>query len=226
MDWQVVCDFDGTMVDCDVTDVLLERFALPGWRDLEEAWQSGRIGSRECMEGQVALLRVSPAGLNDFVDTIALDPAFAGFLSACDEACLPVRVVSDGMDYPIRRILTRNGLGQVPVVANTLLFLPDGRYKLEFPYSAPDCRSGVCKCQVARNGKTRVLLVGDGRSDCCLAAEADLVFAKKTLLKFCVERQLPHLPCDNFQEAANLLETRNIRNSRSRSAVTALSSAV
>ena len=50
----------GTIVPCDATDFLFERFALPEWREAEQEWQSGRIGSRECMARQGALLRASP----------------------------------------------------------------------------------------------------------------------------------------------------------------------
>src|SRR4051812_17596784 len=48
-DWTVLCDFDGTISLRDVTDSLLERFGRPGWRELEQAWERGEIGSRECM---------------------------------------------------------------------------------------------------------------------------------------------------------------------------------
>ena len=56
----VFVDFDGTIVPCDATDFLFERFALPEWRDVERDWQAGKIGSRECMTRQVDLLRATP----------------------------------------------------------------------------------------------------------------------------------------------------------------------
>ena len=49
MDWRVFCDFDGTIALEDVTDSILERFALDGWQDIELQRKNGRIGSRECM---------------------------------------------------------------------------------------------------------------------------------------------------------------------------------
>ena len=58
--WQVLVDFDGTVAPDDPTDRLLERFADPLWRVVETAWQTGKISSRECMQKQVDLLRVSP----------------------------------------------------------------------------------------------------------------------------------------------------------------------
>jgi len=57
MNWRVLCDFDGTIALEDVTDSILERFALDGWQDVETEWKNGQIGSRECMAKQVALIR-------------------------------------------------------------------------------------------------------------------------------------------------------------------------
>src|SRR5438105_2768469 len=35
----VFCDFDGTITQIDGTDAVLERFALPEWRDWESLWR-------------------------------------------------------------------------------------------------------------------------------------------------------------------------------------------
>ena len=65
--WQLLIDFDGTIAPDDPTDHLFERFADPYWRVLEDDWQSGRMSSRECMQRQVDLLRVSPGVLDEDV---------------------------------------------------------------------------------------------------------------------------------------------------------------
>lgn len=54
--WRIQCDFDGTISLQDVADTLLTRHGMPGWQELEEAWERGEIGSHDCMCGQVALL--------------------------------------------------------------------------------------------------------------------------------------------------------------------------
>ena len=86
---------------------------------------------------------------------------------------IPLGIVSDGMDYPIKRILNRHGLRHVPVVANRMVYR-EGAYRLEFPYGREGCASGVCKCGVAEavSGDGKTLLIGDGLSDCCLARSA------------------------------------------------------
>jgi len=49
MKCRVFFDFDGTIAPVDTTDLLLERFAAPDWRQIEDDWKAGRIGSRECL---------------------------------------------------------------------------------------------------------------------------------------------------------------------------------
>src|SRR5262249_6907381 len=55
----VFLDFDGTITRRDATDAILEAYADPRWLQLEEAWKHGRIGSRECLTAQMALVRAS-----------------------------------------------------------------------------------------------------------------------------------------------------------------------
>ena len=210
--WNVVCDFDGTITPFDVTDAVLERFALPEWEELEARWLEGRINARECMRGQIALIRAPRAELDAFLDTVPVDPAFPGFVRFCEARGLDLTVVSDGMDYAIRRVLGRHGLGRVPVIANRLVVRPDG-YRLDFPFSDANCGSGVCKCRVAdglSGPDGNILLIGDGRSDCCLAARADFVLAKdnKELLRVCRDQDRAHLPYADFADIQALVAAR------------------
>ena len=91
------------------------------------------------------------------------------------------QVVSDGLDYAIQVILAREGMGDLPIVANRLLPAGPRRWKLETPWSRPDCASANCKCgQLAGQqaaGK-RVLYVGDGSSDFCVSGKAEHVLAR------------------------------------------------
>lgn len=204
--WNIICDFDGTITPYDVTDAILETFALPEWKAVEEAWVSGAITARACMARQTELLRAPRQDLDAFLDTVHVDPSFQGFMDFCRERGLAVRIVSDGMDYPIQRVLSRHGLAAVPLVANRLVFQDDGSWRLEFPYGASDCSSGVCKCRVAETGGGATLLIGDGRSDFCLARKADFVLAKegKDLLRFCEENNLPYAAYQNFSDVRAL----------------------
>jgi 2-hydroxy-3-keto-5-methylthiopentenyl-1-phosphate phosphatase len=207
--WRVLCDFDGTIATEDVTDSILTRFAAPEWQAIEAEWRSGRIGSRDCMARQVALIRATPAELDEHLATVEIDPHFADFVGLCRAHGMPVTVVSDGLDYAINALLAREGLADVPVIANRLESTGPDSYRLDFPNSNSDCRSasGNCKCLIAALGEapSQTLLIGDGVSDMCAAGVVDLVFAKHTLLDHCRKAGLAHVPCLNFADAESLM---------------------
>jgi 2,3-diketo-5-methylthio-1-phosphopentane phosphatase len=207
--WTILCDFDGTISHDDATDVLLERYARPGWEALEAQWKANRIGSRACMAGQVALLDADVATLDDCIDGLRLDAHFPGFVRAAQQAGHHLAVVSDGIDRCIRRSLARLDLAGVPVVSNRLEGAGPRDWRLAFPHAVASCRrsSGTCKCAVAAWMQPRrpILLIGDGSSDFCVAGVADLVFAKGRLIDHCLVNALPHRPIADFADALALL---------------------
>lgn len=209
MSVNIICDFDGTIALGDVTDSLLERFADASWKDVEAQWLAGKIGSRDCMARQVALIEADHERLNRYLDTIGVDPSFPSFVDKCSKfQDINLLVVSDGIDYVIKRILGNSALSGLRVKANSLVALPENRYRLEFPHSKPDCNvhAGTCKCAIAQmhGGKAwqanSTLLIGDGLSDICLASHAEFVFAKDRLLDHCRQNSIPHLPFATFAD--------------------------
>jgi 2-hydroxy-3-keto-5-methylthiopentenyl-1-phosphate phosphatase len=204
---RVLLDFDGTISKVDTTDLLLERFAARAWRDIEEDWKSGRIGSRECMVRQIDLVRATPAEMDALIATVEIDPGFRGFVDRFGSMGHALLVLSDGLDRTIRTVLDRADIN-VPYFANHLQWLGGDRWRLTFPHAKGTCASlaGNCKCGFAEQ-QPRLLniLVGDGRSDFCVAERADLVLAKGPLLRHCRETDLPHYGFETFDEATGLL---------------------
>jgi 2,3-diketo-5-methylthio-1-phosphopentane phosphatase len=199
-----IIDFDGTIAPTDTVDALLENFADPHWHRIEEQWVNGKINSRQCMASQLALVSADEKALRTFLSSVAIDPAFPEFARYASTFA-DLAIVSDGLDYPIQQALQRIAFPGIPVYANHLEFRPDG-LGLSFPYSEPACtvRSGVCKCSVARaanagRGMTTVL-IGDGRSDHCIAHQANYVFAKGSSVKYCTANNIPHIPFDSFAD--------------------------
>ena len=202
----VLVDFDGTIATDDTTDALLERFAEPGWLDIEADWQAGRIGSRECLVRQIDLIKASAKQYDDFVSSIEIDPGFRPFVEECRSRDFDIMVVSDGLDRTVGTVLRRAGL-DLPFRANRLQAVGTDRWRLTFPHARDDCQSlsGNCKCQFAEaaRGSVRVV-VGDGRSDFCIAGRADLVLAKSSLVEHCRRNALPHFAITNFDEATDI----------------------
>ena len=209
-DWTILCDFDGTVAVDDTTDTLLETFGRQGWEILERDWRAGRINSHDCMAGQVALLDMNRAELDAHLAQRAIDPDFPEFVRRVHANGIHVEILSDGLDYAIRTILARYALDWLPITSNRLQSVSAREWRLEFPNASSGCRvaSGTCKCvraQRAQSTRQRVLLVGDGASDFCVAEAADFVFAKGKLIAHCAAKNIAHAPIENFADALALL---------------------
>lgn len=203
---QLYCDFDGTITEEDATDYVLSRLADPQWEWIEQEWKAGRIGSAECMRQQIALIRANQETLDATLDEIAIDPNFLSFIGFCRQNAIHVTIVSDGVDYFIRRILSRLGLQHLPIIANQFTISPEG-YSLHSPNAAADCKSasGVCKCRVVALGAEPRIYIGDGRSDFCVSDKPELVFAKNSLAIFCTQQAIPYIAYDTFADVTEAL---------------------
>ena len=168
---RILLDFDGTVTLRDTVDAVLDQFALPEWHDIEAEWESGLIGSRDCMTRQVALIRATPEAMDRFVDSIEIDPTFIDLVMMNRRLGADLEIVSDGFELPVDR----------------------DRWTLLSPHAKEDCRSqaGTCKCAAGRG--RRAILIGDSRSDFCVAREAAFVFAKGRLADFCEAEGIAHL---------------------------------
>jgi len=205
--FHIFVDVDGTIATVDTTDRLLTRFADPAWLDIETEWRTGKIGSRACMARQIDLIRATPDELDAFINEIEIDPAFPAFVRFCRKQGYEVTIVSDGIDRTIDRVLARAGLN-LPFRANCLEWLGSDRWRLGFPYSRESCPAGAghCKCGSLEDAASVVrIVIGDGRSDFCMAEKADLVLAKGVLAEHCRSVGLHHLPFDDFTTATALL---------------------
>jgi len=205
---QLLLDFDGTITLQDTVDAILERFADPSWREVEREWTKGKIGSRECLARQVALIRATPEEINALVDTIEIDPGFGAFMSVCSELGYSVTIVSDGFQSNVARVLARANI-QCASKASSLVYLGNRRWRLESPFAQRFCDEGnsTCKCAVEAGYAGPTILVGDGRSDFCVAEKTDFVLGKGTLAKRCEEEGIAHAPIANLSDAVKLLRS-------------------
>jgi 2,3-diketo-5-methylthio-1-phosphopentane phosphatase len=205
----VFTDFDGTVTQLDVTDEILAQLAHPSWREIEQEWTRGLIGSRECLERQIALVDASADELHALIDAVPIDPTFAAFYRFARKRGIPLYVLSEGFDYWIERILKRAGVNG-PVRNGTHMFssalrLEGRRLIPSFPHSAQPCEHGCATCKatlIRRLGKGNypVIFVGDGLSDRFAVDEADVVFAKRQLLAYCQEHGKACRPFSTFAD--------------------------
>jgi 2-hydroxy-3-keto-5-methylthiopentenyl-1-phosphate phosphatase len=206
----VLVDFDGTACLHDVAEHLLERFGYPSWSDYDDAETRGEIGSREALAAQSGMLTAPQEQMLDFaVDHCELDPTFGPFVRWLEAKDVPITLVSDGFGFYIEPILEAAGLGHLDVVTNA--FVPDsGRPHLEHPNGHSECRGcGTCKMLAAVRAREHlgpVAFVGEGQSDRYGALYSDIVFAKKELVRICLEDGVPFLPWETFDDVRRVLE--------------------
>src|SRR5256714_15170402 len=103
----VFLDFDGTITRHDVVDVILETYADERWIEIERQWRAGRIGSRDCLRAQMALVRATRRELDPLVDSVEGGFGLAPLLEACARRRLAVDIVSHGFDYRIPLVRQR-----------------------------------------------------------------------------------------------------------------------
>jgi len=205
----VFTDFDGTITQRDVTDEILAQLAHPSWREVELEWTRGLIGSRECLERQIALVDTSVEDLDALIDAVPIDPGFASFYLFTHQRGVPLYVLSEGFDYVIARVLKRAGMldsvRNGMQVFSSALRLEGRRLIPSFPHSSPRCEHGCGTCKAAllrRLGERKhpIIFVGDGLSDRFAVDEADVVFAKRQLLAYCQEHGKVCRPFSTFAD--------------------------
>ncbi|HWB54029.1 MAG TPA: MtnX-like HAD-IB family phosphatase [Tepidisphaeraceae bacterium] len=185
---QVFIDFDGTLTTNDVIDQLIYRFSInDSWKEIEKLWVLQEIGSRQCLSDELALVRIDDEQLEVFLNSIQLDAGAGALLKLFKRHDIPVTVLSDGIDYFIKRILERHGIGGLSIRCNKMVRKGE-KIGLEFPYQQADCQASAAHCKCASAcvlGVTgrKSIYIGDGRSDLCAARKAEVVFAKGELAK-------------------------------------------
>jgi 2,3-diketo-5-methylthio-1-phosphopentane phosphatase len=211
----VFCDFDGTITDTDVTDEMLAQLAHPSWREIEQAWVQGLIGSRECLERQVALVETSEEELNALIDSVGIDPYFSKLCRFVRLRAIPFYVLSDGFDYVVRRVLRRQGVEgewrNGSHVFTSALRFEGRRLAVSFPNCKPPCGHGcaTCKPRIIRKlgPKHRpIIYIGDGLSDRFAVEECDVILAKRQLLVYCREKGLACHPFETFADVEEVLQ--------------------
>ncbi len=175
------------------------------WAEVIRRFENQEIGARECFLSECALIeKFDLEEFNRIIDNQRLDPGFVDFHNFCNSTGLQLTILSEGMDYYIRRILENNGL-EIPFYSNKFVLSGDKKsFHLEFPYSDSDCtKCGTSKRNILMNktGDDEIsVFIGDGFSDACVANYADIVFAKKSLASYCWKNNITYFEYQTFND--------------------------
>ena len=201
-------DFDDTAAVQNVAELLLHRFGAENWTDVRQHFRDGKLTLKEYQEITFREIRADRAAMQHYVKEHAtLRPWFPELRQFCDSRGIPLAVVSQGLDFYISALLERDGFGDVPIYAVDTTFL-DGHISYHYNHACPGREDqGNSKAYVVRQFQERgyyVVFAGDGVSDLEASRQADLVFAHRTLARFCDGEGIPYTP---FQDYKSVLLT-------------------
>jgi 2,3-diketo-5-methylthio-1-phosphopentane phosphatase len=211
----LVLDFDGTITTKDIGVEIIKKYAGPDWDAGLRRWRAGEFDQRQLMEWEFARLPGDRLPeMRKFALTEAdVRPGFHELLELCRSNDVPVEVVSNGMSFYIEAVLGREGLSDLAFVAPvpTLSGIGNGPV-VEFGKGVETCETtGLCKCARARrlrSGDRKIVFVGDGISDFCVAeGEADFIIARSSLRDHCLKNGIAHDEFGDFYDVARVLNT-------------------
>jgi HAD superfamily phosphoserine phosphatase-like hydrolase len=205
----ILVDYDGTIALTDVSDTVMAEHVPAIWEAEAAAYDAGLMGSRRLMEIEMGLVDAPGEALMATAAAQPHDPGFVPFVRRAQAAGVVVEVVSDGFGFFIQPALEALGVGELPVITARTTF-QDRRASIAFPNGHPTCHvCGTCKRnrvlehQAAGRG---VVFIGDGESDRYAAGYCDLVWAKRSLVRICLEAGWPFRRWTEFSEIDTWLD--------------------
>mgnify|MGYP001476133638 CR=1 FL=1 len=210
----IFTDYDGTITAEDTIDLMLDTFGAADWLSISKKLDAAGATNLERMAAEFADFAGSIAQVEDLVrEKIHIDETFKDFMAYARQRGWSLVVLSQGVRQSVETVFAKCGIEGVEWHANALVEA-DGRTSLSFPeqHSIQDgeCSEscGVCKSghirQARRNGYTTVY-IGDGITDRCPAAVADVIFAKRYLKKYLTSKGISFTPFETFGEIRDAL---------------------
>jgi 2-hydroxy-3-keto-5-methylthiopentenyl-1-phosphate phosphatase len=202
----VLSDFDGTITIGGVTDLLYHKFANPSCWDLVDRWIKGEISTLQEMQGCFSGMSANRKEMEDFLDSVQIDPDFPEFVHLCQQKGYAVAVLSDGLRWYIEYIFNRYAIEGLNIFANEITFFSD-HIQITTPWYDPATPlRGVSKPGIIKKYRAqgyKVIFIGDGLSDIEAVCCADLVYASSELLAYCLANNIPVTP---FTKMKDLLD--------------------
>jgi 2,3-diketo-5-methylthio-1-phosphopentane phosphatase len=204
-DTLVMCDFDGTVTTVDSMDALAKKYCRKDeWKKIASGLHRGTLNLFEAMNRELRCVKVSAEEFDDFIlDSVDLTPGFEPFIERLSAARQDLLIISGGFTRTIRLVMKKFNIAPVKYYANELTFRGKTVHG-EFPFFNEECRRcPTCKDMVFRGCHKlydRIIVIGDGLSDCCVARRADIVFAKSLLAEFCESQNIRYTPFQNFHD--------------------------
>ena len=196
-------DFDDTAAVQNVAELLLNRFGDTTWTEVRQQFRNGEMNLKEYQEITFRNIRADRSAMQHYVrEHATLRPYFNELHHYCRSHSIPLAVVSQGLDFYISALLDRDGFGDVPVYAVNTSF-DQGRIFYHYNHPHPGRKSqGNSKALIVEQYQRQgyfVLFAGDGASDQEASRQADMVFAHRTLARYCKEEGIEYQHFQDFK---------------------------
>jgi 2-hydroxy-3-keto-5-methylthiopentenyl-1-phosphate phosphatase len=204
----VQCDFDGTVTTEDVSFMLLDAFAKGDWHKLDDEYDGGKITVGQFNERAFALVRAGKQEMLDYLKgKVVIRRGFKSFVQLCRKKGFRLVIVSNGLDFYIKQILTDIGLDNMEFHASETRFLAN---RLKVRYVGPDGEDVDAEFKDKYVSHFigegyQVVYIGNGTSDLSPAKGAHHVFATESLLKHCRRTGLTCVPFTSFHEISEVV---------------------
>jgi len=204
--FKIFIDFDGTITKNDVGEEIFRKFVDEKVVSIiVDDLLTDKISSRECWEALcLAASAIDKTEFDKFILSQQIEPTLHRFIEYCSKNNFPVFILSDGFDYYIDRIFSKENLIHLPYYSNKLQLTDDGILIPSFPYFSAECRSSSnCKQNhiIANSSEEDyTVYIGDGSSDIDAVQYVDFIFAKDSLLRFCEINRITFSPFRDFDD--------------------------
>ncbi len=205
----VQCDFDGTIIEDDVSFALLDAFAEGDWRQPLRRYQDGEITVGRFNMLAFGMVRADMKSLlQATAQNYHLRANFPEMVKYCQRRGFRFVVVSNGLDFYVQEILKRHGLKGIETFAARAV---PGSNGMKVDYIGPDGNvldNAFKETYVDwfRSQGYRIIYIGNGPSDFGPARDCDHIFATGNLVKCCKEAGIHCTPFTDFCEVIAGLE--------------------
>lgn len=206
----VQCDFDGTITEEDVGFLLLDRFAQGDWRPLLRDYDEHKIPVGDFNRQVFGMIKADRSTLLEAIKgKVRVRAGFQELVAYCSSRNFRLVIVSNGLDFYIKAVLTEIGLENMEVHAAHTQFCGDG---LKVQYIGPDGKESYDGPKGAYiksflKEDYRVIYVGNGDSDIEPAKYAHQILAKGRLLAHCRQNNLRCVSFDDLNDVVSALKS-------------------
>ena len=212
----IFCDYDGTITEEDVIQMVMREFAPPEWKTIvADILDHRRLSIKDGLSQLFGLLESSRREeITQFViEHVHFRIGFEALLSFCEARQIPFLVVSGGVDFIITPVLDR-------LKSPLQLFCSHARFdetriQIDMPWLPKACEEcnqcACCKIRIMEDYSTDKyyrITIGDSLTDLGMTERADLAFARARLLDYALEKKLPVTEFNDFTDILSVLSMR------------------